>query len=159
MEALIGIDKKHKTEISDALNIVLADQHILYIKLRNYHWNIEGNSFLELHEFLEKLYTGMEKDIDETAERIRKIGKNPMGSCSEFLEFTNLKETKEPFHDSHKILSTLLDDYEVIIRWIRDHVDVAADNRDYGTEDFMVGLIRNYEEASWMLRAYLAKSK
>ncbi|WP_341225788.1 DNA starvation/stationary phase protection protein [uncultured Arcticibacterium sp.] len=157
MEALIGIDKKHKTEISDALNIVLADQHILYIKLRNYHWNIEGNSFLELHEFLEKLYVSLEKDIDATAERIRKIGKNPMGSAAEFLEFTNLKETKKPYHDSHKILSTLLEDYEVIIKWIRDHVELAGDSKDYGTEDFMVGLIRNYEEAAWMLRAYLTK--
>ncbi len=157
MEAQIGIEKKHKTEISDALNILLADQHILYIKERNYHWNVEGSSFLELHEFIEKLYTELEAHIDATAERIRKIGKSPMGSCQEYLDFTNLKETKEPYHDAHKILKSLLNDYETIIRWIRDNVEVAADNKDYGTEDFMVGLIRSYEEAAWMLRAYISK--
>jgi len=139
------------------LNIILADQHTLYIKLRNYDWNIVGNSFLELHKFLEDLYNGIEQDIDETAERIRKIGKTPMGLCSEFLEFTNLEETKHTFHDSQTILKTLLEDFEIIIRWTRNHIEVAAENRDYGTEDFMVGLIRNYEEAAWMLRAYLLK--
>ncbi|KPM46719.1 Dps family protein [Jiulongibacter sediminis] len=157
MEALIGINKKNKTEISDALNVMLADQHILYIKLRNYHWNIEGSSFLELHEFLEKLYTELATGIDDTAERIRKIGKVPMGSCEEFLQFTNLNETKEPYHDSKKILKSLLDDYETMTRWMRDHIELAADAKDYGTEDFMVGQLRHCEEAAWMLRAYLSK--
>ena len=157
MEALIGIEKKNKTEVSDVLNVLLADEHILYIKLRNYHWNVEGSSFLELHKFLEDLYNQLEADIDATAERIRKIGKSPMGSCEEFLQFTNLDEAKQPYHDPKKILTSLLKDYETVIRWIRDHIETVAEVKDYGTEDFMVGLIRSYEEAAWMLRAYVSK--
>ena len=146
MEAKIGIAKKDQTEISDVLNVLLADQHILYIKLRNYHWNVEGPSFLELHSFLEKLYTTLAAQIDSTAERIRKIGKSPMGSCEEFLQFTNLNETRQPYHDPVKILSTLLSDYETVIRWIRDHIESVSELKDYGTE-----------EAAWMLRAYISK--
>ena len=157
MEAAIGLAKKSQTDISNNLNILLADQHILYIKLRNYHWNIEGASFLELHEFLEGMYKGLESDIDMTAERIRKIGKSPMGSCAEFLEFSNLNEAKRPFHESHKILKSLLDDFETIISWIRDHIEDTEEQKDYGTADFMVGLLRAYESNAWKLRAYLSK--
>ncbi len=157
MEALIGINKNDTGLITDILNVLRADQHILYNKLRNYHWNIVGNLFLELHEFLKRLYIEMADQIDPTAERIRMLGKNPMGSCEEFLQFTNLNETKVPYHEPKKILELLLSDFESLKRWLRDHMEKISESQDFGTEDFMVALIRSYEKTAWMLRAYQSK--
>lgn len=156
MEAHIGIDKKATKEIVEALNTLLADEHVLYIKTRNYHWNIEGASFLELHELLEQMYTQTATDIDLIAERIRKLGDNPMGSMAEFLEHTRLKETKVPYSDSTKIIKNLLGDYESIIRWMRDHTELCGKHDDVGTEDFLTGLIKEYEEVAWKLRSYVS---
>ena len=39
------------------LNTLLADYHVYYQNLRNFHWNILGDNFFELHEKFEELYT------------------------------------------------------------------------------------------------------
>ncbi len=146
MKTNIGLDEEVKLDIKDALNVLLADKHVLYIKTRNYHWNVTGDSFLELHEFFEKLYKNGEQHIDEIAERIRKLGYEVKGSMQDFLKQSQLNETKQPFNEPKKMISHLLEDHETIIRWIRNHVSVAADSEDYGTEDFLVGLLRDHEK-------------
>jgi starvation-inducible DNA-binding protein len=157
MEANIGLTQKDTKEVVGILNTLLSDQHILYMKLRNYHWNIEGASFLELHTFFEKLYNELEGIIDLTAERIRKLGKKPLGSFKEFLENSNLKEAKSGVSDSKTILEDLLNSYESTIIWMRENIEIVSEEKDYGTEDMLVGIMRSCEEAAWMLRAFLSK--
>ena len=67
---------------------------MLYIKKRNFHWNLIGGRFHTLHEHFEQLYTELALAIDETAERIRMIGCVAPGSMAEFLKLATLKETK-----------------------------------------------------------------
>src|SRR5690606_41827844 len=55
---------------------ILGDQHVLYVKTRNYHWNITGPHFNELHAFFEQQYNEIGTWIDETAERIRMLGRS-----------------------------------------------------------------------------------
>jgi starvation-inducible DNA-binding protein len=38
-----------------------ADEITLYTKSRKFHWNVSGNSFMELHQLFEKQYTALEK--------------------------------------------------------------------------------------------------
>lgn len=155
MKAKIGIENDVTLDVKDALSVLLADKHVLYIKTRNYHWNVTGSSFLELHEFFEKLYTEGEGHIDLIAERIRKLGHVVDGSMQNFLKQSQLNEAKEPFNEPKKMIKQLLEDHETIIRWIRSHVSVAADAEDHGTEDMLVGLLRSHEKTAWMLRSYL----
>ena len=35
--------------VVEVLKIVLADNYALYLKTQNYHWNVEGSNFRELH--------------------------------------------------------------------------------------------------------------
>jgi starvation-inducible DNA-binding protein len=53
MKANIGIIDKNREAIASVLNVLLADEHVLYIKTRNYHWNYEGDNFMEMHKFFE----------------------------------------------------------------------------------------------------------
>jgi starvation-inducible DNA-binding protein len=151
----IGLEKKVTLDIIDALNVLLADKHVLYIKTRNYHWNVKGDSFLELHEFFEKLYKEGEEHIDLIAERIRKLGHEVNGSMQDFLKQSQLNEASQPFNEPKKMIGQLLEDHETVIRWIRNHVSVAGDAEDFGTEDFLVSLLQAHEETAWMLRSYI----
>ena len=90
----LGIPEKDKTGISKKLNQLLADQHILYIKMRNFHWNLVGPSFVEVHEFIEKLYVQTALDIDVIAERIQQLGYTAAGSMKEFLQLATISESK-----------------------------------------------------------------
>jgi len=64
---------KNKNAIGDLLTVILSDGMVLYTKTRKFHWNVSGNSFMELHILFENQYKQLEASIDEIAERIVKI--------------------------------------------------------------------------------------
>ena len=68
----IALSEDTRTSLTAPLNEVLADLHILYVKARNYHWNIVGDQFFGLHAEFEKLYDDLSEDIDAVAERTRR---------------------------------------------------------------------------------------
>lgn len=74
MNPNIGLSAKNLKSIGELLSKVLADAVILYIKTRKFHWNVSGNSFMELHKLFEEQYEKLEHSIDEIAERINKLG-------------------------------------------------------------------------------------
>jgi len=93
MKPNIGITDKNLKAITNMLNAGLADAMLLYTKTRKFHWNVNGQSFMELHKLFETQYKLLEEAIDEIAERISKLGAPAVGTFKEFLELTSLKET------------------------------------------------------------------
>ena len=87
-----GISEENTGKVADALNEVLADEFLLYVKTLNFHWNIEGRDFHALHLFLDEQYHQLQVIIDAVAERIRKVGHFATGSMQEFLNNTSLQE-------------------------------------------------------------------
>ncbi len=152
----IGIDAKDLKGSSQQLEICLANEHILYIKTRNFHWNVEGMSFGPLHELFEEQYKEIETSIDETAERIRKLGFFAMGSLKGFLDIALIKEHTSEGTSAKDMLRILAEDHEAHIRFLREAID-KCDNtyNDVGTADFLTGLIREHEKMAWMLRVHL----
>jgi starvation-inducible DNA-binding protein len=73
MKPHIGIPKKTLKDITDILSQVLANQMVLYVKTRKFHWNVSGESFMEFHLLFEDQYKELENAIDEVAERINKM--------------------------------------------------------------------------------------
>jgi starvation-inducible DNA-binding protein len=155
MKANIGISEDHLKKVALELNKVLADEILLYTKTRNYHWNIESPSFMEIHKLLEAQYEDLEEWSDEVAERIRMLGHFAEGRMVDFLKLTNLLES-EYTNDQKKQLKDLLDDHETIIRNLRRLVDeFDTKYKDKGSSDFVTGLMEKHEKTAWMLRSYL----
>ena len=67
----IGLHREKLAVVADILKQLLADEHVLYVKLRNYHWNVTGMNFQQLHAFFSEQYTAVSTYIDDIAERIR----------------------------------------------------------------------------------------
>ena len=65
MKAKIGITDKNLDAVCSILNVILSDEHIVYAKTRNYHWNYEGDNFMEMHKFYEGQYNELAEMIDE----------------------------------------------------------------------------------------------
>jgi starvation-inducible DNA-binding protein len=155
MKVNIGIPEKHLATIALELNKLLADEHVLYVKTRNFHWNIEGENFMEMHKFYESQYEELAEMIDEVAERIRTLGHYAEGRMKDFLEIARLAEV-EYTNDQKKQLQFLLDDHETIIRLIRQQATAFADeHKDQGTADFVTGIMEKHEKMAWMIRSYL----
>jgi starvation-inducible DNA-binding protein len=155
MKANIGITDKNKQAIAEILNVLLADEHILYTKTRNYHWNYEGDNFIEMHKFFEGQYDELAEIIDEVAERIRMLGHYPEGRLKDFVRLTRLQE-QDYTTDQTAQLKNLLADHESIIINIRKAIgDVCDTYKDVGTADFITGLMKQHEKIAWMIRSYL----
>lgn len=92
MEAKIGLPKKDLTKSIDNLTLLLANEMLLYVKTRKFHWNISGNSFMELHKLFEVHYNLLEKTADEVAERISALGGKAIGSMKDFIKHGQIEE-------------------------------------------------------------------
>ena len=152
----IGLENDNREKVIEILNQTLADQHVLYIKLRNYHWNVEGIHFGQLHAFFEEQYTALEARIDDTAERIRALGGYAPGSMAAFRELARLRESDNLDGNATKMLENILADHEMIIQVLRHDVDDTAEKyHDTGTSDFLTALMEEHEKMAWMTRAHL----
>ena len=56
------------------LNLLLADEYVLYATTRDYHWNVTGPEFSSLHLQFEMQFGQIADWIDQVAERTRSIG-------------------------------------------------------------------------------------
>ncbi len=153
----LGLDEKKTSNTVQELNILLADYHLYYQKLRNYHWNVIGKNFFDLHEKFEELYDDAKIKVDEIAERILTLRYQPTSNLSEYLEKSNLKESKSDLSDS-QMIKNLLDDHGTILKQMRKVVEVAEKGGDEGTIDLIGAYIRELEKTSWMLDAWKMKT-
>lgn len=151
----IGLDAKTRGQAVKLLSAILADQHVLYAKTRNFHWNLTGHRFHTLHAFFQTQYESLAEAIDQTAERIRMLGAASPGSMKEFLALATLKETPGALINGEHAIAALRDDHEAAARELRKAVDALDEAGDAGTADFLTGLLQSHEEAAWMLRSFL----
>ncbi|MGJ8684278.1 MAG: Dps family protein [Nonlabens sp.] len=144
----------NKTESTvSELNILLADYHLYYQKLRNFHWNIKGKNFFDLHVKFEEMYDDAKLKVDEIAERILTLRYQPTSNLSEYLKSSNIKESKSE-HTDVEMVETLLDDHGILISQMRKVVEHAGNAEDEGTIDLIGAYIRELEKTSWMLDAW-----
>lgn len=155
MKLNIGIAEEHSTEVCKILNVLLADEFNLYARTRNSHWNVTGPAFSVLHKFFESQYDELAGIIDEVAERVRTLGGVAAGNLKTMTATTRLAEAKdEP--GAMKMVLSLLNDHETIIRAVREDISKVQDSyKDVGTADFLTGVLKAHEKMAWMLRAHL----
>ena len=155
MKPNLGLSSKSRDTVIVLLARLLADEHVLYVKTRNFHWNVTGLDFGSLHALFEKQYDELAGAIDEIAERLRSLGGIAPGSMKEFLKLARLGEQPGGRLEAEKMIVALLSDHEAVIRTLREDIGAAGKAGDDGTADFLTGLLEAHEKTAWMLRAHL----
>ena len=157
MKPHIGITDKNLKNSIELLSITLADAMTLYTKTRKFHWNVTGESFMEMHKLFEGQYKQLEMSIDEIAERISKLGGKTIGTMSEFTKMARLKETPNSYPDRKEMVAELLKDHEAVVVQLRKDIETSEEeNGDVGTADFLTALLLEHESTAWILRRYLS---
>ena len=151
-----GLSAEEREGVVEILNTLLSDEYVLYTKTRNYHWNVTGPHFSQLHEFFEDQYRALSEMVDDVAERARALGGWSLGSMREFQERARLEETPGRYPDAREMVRDLLRDHEAVIQALRHDADTVWEKyHDLGTNDFLTGLMERHEEMAWMLRSFL----
>lgn len=158
MKADIGVLEKNKKQVAAILNTILADETVLYVKTRNYHWNVVGPNFYGLHNLFEVQYGEIAIIIDQVAERVRQLGHHATGSMAKYLKNANLKESAEEDLSEKVMLQNLVLDHEELVRGMRDSIDEVEEKlEDAATADFITALVEQHEKMVWMLRSSIGK--
>ena len=137
------------------LNQLLADLNVFFRKVQNYHWNIEGKNFFVFHEKLEEYYNIIFKQIDELAEHILILGNEPLGSLSDYMSVTKIKEAENKKVKSDEIITNLITDFQTILT-DAIKIKIRADElKKYETSILMDEYIKEYTKIIWMLKQSL----
>lgn len=153
----IGLDKNKSKEVSDKLNVLLADYMVFYQNTRGLHWNIKGEKFFELHLKFEELYNDLILKIDELAERILTLGGTPLHSFEDYLLTSSVKSRKN-LTQAKESVELVLNSFETVLVKQREILSISGDANDEGTNALMSDYIRQQEKLVWMYSAYLGTS-
>jgi starvation-inducible DNA-binding protein len=152
----IGLKDTEREGVSRILGTLLADEYVLYTRTRNYHWNVVGPQFNDLHKFFEAQYEAVDDIIDEVAERIRAVGHPTPATLAEFTRLARLGERPGERPPARDMIAALLADHEALVRTLRADLETCAtQHHDAGTSDFLTGLMEKHEKMAWMLRSFL----
>jgi starvation-inducible DNA-binding protein len=156
MKPTIDLSGEQRAGIVEILNALLSDEYFLYTKTRNYHWNVTGPQFHDLHKFFEEQYTELDEIVDDVAERARSFDGWAFGTLAEFSQHTRLTEHPGQYPKAREMIGNLVTDHEALIRRLRIESETCAESyHDTGTNDFLIGLMEKHEKMVWMLRAFL----
>ncbi|NVK08641.1 MAG: DNA starvation/stationary phase protection protein [Tenacibaculum sp.] len=149
----LNIQTEKVLPVAKELNQLLAEYHVYYQKLRNFHWNIVGKNFFDLHKKFEEMYGDARVKIDEIAERILTLQYHPISRYSRYLKIANISE-ESPFQTDSDMIYILLEDHKTLLTQMSRVIEKATEAEDEGTVDLIGGYIASLEKTSWMLNAW-----
>lgn len=149
----LGFNSEESNRVVDQLNELLCNLQVHYQKLRNYHWNVTGPDFFDVHEQFEQEYEEVKLEIDEIAERIRVFGKTPISTMREYLAHSEIRETGTDL-SAHEMVSEIIRDFEILLTHMMDITEVAQEIGDLSTDDMIKGFMHRKEKRHWMLTAF-----
>jgi len=162
-QAIMNLHPEHAKEELDGvvtmLNLVLAEECLLYSKTRNCYWNSCGAPTPPVRELLGQQYDRLSDIIDHVTDRLRSKGAQALGTLSEFVQYARLGERPGEGPTPARMIAHLLDDQEAISRALRGDLAVCAEEfKDAGTCEFLSGLVAEHERMARTLRAQLQNS-
>lgn len=159
MKPATAIQNQNNEVLVTFLNLLLAEEYVLYTKTRTAHWNVDGLNNFELHVFLENQYTRLDEIIDEIAVRIRSLGHFALGSLKDFLSVSQMSDDNDDLSNSGQTFEILLHDHEAIIRMILHETDpISHQLNDANTAEFLSKILGEHQKMVWMLKSFLTKS-
>ena len=148
----IGLNEQDRTNIANGLKRLLADSYTLYLQTHNFHWNVTGPQFRELHLMFEEHYTELATAVDEIAERIRTLDVAAPGTYKAFAELSSINEV-EGVHSANEMVGFLTRGHEQVVKTCRDVLVPAQEASDESTVALVSDRMRVHEKTAWMLRA------
>jgi starvation-inducible DNA-binding protein len=137
-----------------ALKTTFASEYAFAIKAQNFHWNVEGPLFVQLHDLFDRIYTEVYGSIDTFAEELRALQIYAPASLSKFSMLTKV-EDENAVPDFQDMLRELLADSDKMANMFKIVFAMSEEAGDHGLSDFLAGRQDAHKKHSWMLRASL----
>lgn len=150
----LGFTYLETAEIVVSLNELMANYFVHYNKLRNFHWNVDGQEFFELHEEFENEYNTVKENIDIIAERIRVFGLKPSITIKETLAMSEIKEVDSAKMSPIEMVTEVLKDYGILHDKMLNVINASLETGDNVTEQIVTDFMRGIEKRNWMFTSW-----
>ncbi len=150
----IGLNESDRIAIAEGLKALLADTYTLYLMTHNFHWNVTGPQFRELHLMFEEHYTELAVAVDDIAERIRTLGVIAPGTYKAFARLSSIEEVEE-IPTAMAMVEILTVAHEQVVKTSRKALKLAQEASDESSAALISDRMRIHEKTAWMLRAML----
>lgn len=143
-------------QLHKALKVAFASEFSFYLKAHNFHWNVTGPFFSQLHDLFGKIYEEVYGSIDQFAEEIRSAGAFVPASYSRFSMLTEIDDqTNIP--DDGDMISILHADSDKMVMILKYVFDIATAQGEDGLANFLAERMDAHRKHSWMLKATITK--
>lgn len=146
--------------VVEILKVLLADEAVLYIKLRNYHWNVTGTNFYPFHAPFEDQSNEIADVVDNVAERIYHYsGVSAPGAMDELIRNAHLPEEIKSYSDARTMVVNLVADHDEIVRSLYEHIESIDKQIGHGVGSELLtlftSLLLRHQDMAWVLQIYL----
>ena len=154
IEPNIGLDTNARQSVIDILNVILADETLLFQKSQHAGGGEkDGANGAELHLLYDIQCKQMHTITSDITERIQILGGLPLHGSENFMDTARLgKDT-----GSIPGVVSILADHEAFIRFLREDARKCSEMYDdQGTYTLLIDVMRTHEKIAWVLRAKIA---
>ena len=140
--------------LADNLKTLLATNFAYYLKAHQFHWNVEGPDFGELHDFFQAIYQDAYSALDPTAEYIRYLGEYAPGSLERYSELTEIAgQIKIP--RARLMLEELYANNNQMLDVLNACFASANEENEQGIANFIAERLSAHGKYRWQLTSYL----
>lgn len=152
----LDLEEPVRLEMTEQLNLLLADTMTLRDLYKKSHWQVAGPTFYQLHLLFDKHYEEQSEIVDTIAERIQLLGGVSIAMAADVAETTRIARPPKGREEVPVQISRLLDAHQIIIGHCRVLAKRADQLGDDGTNDLVVSdVLRPNELQVWFLSEHL----
>jgi len=147
------VEQDDNTDLTGALQKLLADVATFYHVVHEAHWNVTGNDFYQYHKFFDEIVSDVYDSIDPIAENIRKLGAKPAYRMSELFKQATLPDNDIKTDNAVALAATLGSLNKKIIDILKSTFDKANSVNEQGVANFIAERIDSHQKWQWFLEA------
>ena len=152
----LELEEPVRLEMTEQLNLLLADTMTLRDLYKKSHWQVSGATFYQLHLLFDKHYDEQVEIVDAIAERIQLLGGVSLAMAADVAETTRIERPPRGREEVPVQISRLLDAHQILVRHSRKLARLASQLGDDGTNDLVVSnVLRPNELQAWFLSEHL----
>jgi starvation-inducible DNA-binding protein len=140
-----------RVEITESINVLLADAFALYLKTKNFHWHMVGSHYRDYHLLLDEHADQIFAMTDVLAERVRKIGGTTIRSIGNIARLQTIADDDAENHTALEMLQSLSNDNQQYTASLRKTHGICDAANDVATASLLEVFIDETERRVWFL--------
>lgn len=149
-------DPDRATGVAQYLTPVVHDLVALAVNGKQAHWNIRGQNFLGIHEFLDVLVEHAHTGADTAAERIVALGLPIDARLSTISNKTTTPVLSDGFQQSKATVQEMVAQIDATLVTVYAAID-GLKNVDPVSEDITIEIAHQLDKDRWFLSSFFAE--